>query len=84
MIKNVNEYESDMAEIILYLRDGKDLAELSKAIGEENYWDAMDECVRQGFVKGCHISEMTNGKFVIQTNHPRPSYFGLKFLESVQ
>lgn len=83
MIKSVREYENDMAQIILYLRTGKDLNELSDAIGSENYGDAMEECIRQGFVKGCSATQMTNGKVVVQTSHPRPSYFGLKFLESV-
>jgi len=84
MIKSVNEYESDMAQIILHLRDGKDLAELENAIGEENYGDAMDECIHQGFVKGCHTTVLSNGEIMVQTSIPRPSYFGLKFLESVR
>lgn len=84
MIKSVNEYESDMAQIITHLRDGKSLSELSNAIGKENFGDAMDECIRQGFVKGCQVTATANGSFVFQSINPRPSYFGLKFVESAQ
>jgi hypothetical protein len=77
MIKTSEEFESAMLSILKGVKDEKDINEISNSLGQGNFNDALEECLSKGLVKG-----LTYQKGIVSIYNPRPSYLGLKYIES--
>ncbi len=84
MFKSTKEFNDAMFRILESIRDGKNFRDgLEESLGNENFDDALERCIKTGLVTGLSPQRVASGNLVIDIiGNPRLTFDGLKFLEN--
>lgn len=82
MFKSTIEFNSAIKEILTTVRDGKDINSDDSTIEQEDFWEAVVECIDRRYIIGVTYNRLASGAPVFQSKRPRITYSGLAFIEA--
>lgn len=81
MFKSTKEFDGAVKDILVYVRDGKDMRPLHQKYGKANFNQACERCYREGFLEGIGEGGITNDGVRHYSGGTVISNYGLQFIE---
>lgn len=81
MFKSTKEFDEAVKDILVHIRDGKDVRPLHQKYGEDNFNQAYERCYSEGLLDGLTAGR-TNDGVMHYDGQPKISYAGLRFIEN--
>lgn len=82
MFKSTKEFDGAVKDILVYIRDGRDIKQLRQKHGEDNFNQAYERCYNEGLLDGITAGGRTNDGLMHYDGQPKISYAGLRFIEN--
>lgn len=81
MFKSTKEFDKAVYDILVYIRDSKNLQVLEQKYGEENFGEALARCCDVSYIVGIKYDRTADGNPHFSTIKPMITYTGLEFVE---
>ncbi|MFV0343945.1 MAG: YjcQ family protein [Anaerocolumna sp.] len=82
MFKSTKEFDSAIKEILEKLRDGENIGSITTALENDDFYEALSECVDRRYLSGLSYQRTADGKPHFSQTNIRVTYSGLSFIES--
>ena len=82
MFKSTKEFDKAVYDILVCIRDGKNLQVLEQKYGEENFGEALVRCCDVNYIVGIKYNRTADGNPCFSTTKPMITYAGLEFVEN--
>lgn len=82
MFKSTKEFDSAIKEILIKLRDGESISSMETSLEEDDFFEALVECIDRRYLSGLSYQRTMNGKPHFSQTNIRVTYSGLSFIET--
>lgn len=82
MFKSTKEFDFAIKEILVKIRDGESINSKATSLEENNFNEALAECVDRRYLSGLSYQRTLDGKPHFSQTDIRVTYSGLSFIES--
>lgn len=82
MFKSTKEFDKAVREILVAIRDGKNLQEVITQNGSDNYYEALARCCDMRYIVGIKYERTLDNAPHFDLQNPKITYSGLQFIEA--